>query len=342
MGVRSHPLLLELALNTEGRSVMNKVLATSETPAIGKKGFRRFSETGISTYLMLSPFALLFLVFSVYPVLASLRLSFMRYNAICNPKQAPCGSVGFGNYTTLIFHDDRFHKALSNTALYVVGAVILGMIASLSLALSLQEDSRANRVLRVIFFLPSVTSGIAVVLVWGWVFRGDGVGLLNEFLKLFGVAPIQWLATTWMAIPILIFMSIWGGAGFGMILFLAGLNSIPAMYYEAAVIDGAGPRERFRYITLPLLRPVMVYVGITGVIGAFQIFEGVYLLFPTSVGSIGGLRDMALMIVPYLYDAGFNKFRLGYASAIAWILFAIIFTVSMINLKITRSLEDLK
>ena len=216
------------------------------------------------------------------------------------------------------------------------------MIASLSLALSLQEDSRANRVLRVIFFLPSVTSGIAVVLVWGWVFRGDGVGLLNAFLKLFGVAPIQWLATTWMAIPILIFMSIWGGAGFGMILFLAGLNSIPAMYYEAAVIDGAGPRERFRYITLPLLRPVMVYVGITGVIGAFQIFEGVYLLFPTSVGSIGGLRDMALMIVPYLYDAGFNKFRLGYASAIAWILFAIIFTVSMINLKITRSLEDLK
>jgi multiple sugar transport system permease protein len=307
-----------------------------------KTGFRKFSDVGLSTYLMLSPFALLFLVFSVYPVLASLRLSFMRYNAICNPDQSPCGSVGFGNYTTLILHDDRFHKALANTALYVVGAVILGMIASLSLALALQEDTRSNRVLRVIFFLPSVTSGIAVVLVWGWVFRGDGVGLLNAMLSIFSVQPIEWLATTWMAIPILVFMSIWGGAGFGMILFLAGLNSIPAMYYEAAVIDGAGPRERFRYITLPLLRPVMVYVGITGIIGAFQIFEGVYLLFPTSVGSIGGLRDMALMIVPYLYDAGFNKFRLGYASAIAWILFAIIFMVSMINLKLTRSLEDLK
>ncbi len=307
-----------------------------------KTGFRKFSDVGISTYLMLSPFALLFLVFSVYPVLASLRLSFMRYNAICNPLKTPCGSVGFGNYSSLIFHDDRFHKALSNTAIYVVGAVILGMIASLTLALSLQEDIRSNRILRVIFFLPSVTSGIAVVLVWGWVFRGDGVGLLNSMLHVFGVSPIEWLATTWMAIPILIFMSIWGGAGFGMILFLAGLNSIPAMYYEAAVIDGAGPRERFRYITLPLLRPVMVYVGITGIIGAFQIFEGVYLLFPTSVGSIGGLRDMALMIVPYLYDSGFNKFRLGYASAIAWVLFAIIFIVSMINLRITRSLEDLK
>lgn len=313
-----------------------------EGEASRKTGFRKFSDVGVSTYLMLSPFALLFIVFSVYPVLASLRLSFMRYNAICNPDQSPCGSVGFGNYTTLIFHDDRFHKALANTAIYVVGAVILGMIASLLLALTLQEDSRANRVLRVIFFLPSVTSGIAVVLVWGWVFRGDGVGLLNAVLKTVGVQPIEWLATTWMAIPILIFMSIWGGAGFGMILFLAGLNSIPAMYYEAAVIDGAGPKERFRYITLPLLRPVMVYVGITGIIGAFQIFEGVYLLFPTSVGSIGGLRDMALMIVPYLYDSGFNKFRLGYASAIAWVLFAIIFFVSMINLKLTRSLEDLK
>ena len=312
------------------------------TAAVGKKGFRKFSEAGIATYLMLSPFAILFLVFSVYPVLASLRLSFMRYNAICNPDQAPCVSVGFGNYTALILHDDRFHKALSNTTLYVIGAVILGMMASLSLALTLQQDTRINRVMRVIFFLPSVTSGIAVVLVWGWVFRGDGVGLLNAFLNIFGIAPVEWLATTWMAIPILIFMSIWGGAGFGMILFLAGLNSIPAMYYEAAVIDGAGHKERFRYITLPLLRPVMVYVGITSTIGAFQIFEGVYLLFPTSVGSIGGLQDMALMIVHYLYDAGFNKFRLGYASAIAWVLFAIIFCVSMINLKITRSLEDLK
>ena len=179
-------------------------------------------------------------------------------------------------------------------------------------------------------------------MVWGWVFRGDGVGLLNAIIRKFGINPVEWLATPSMAIPILIFMSIWGGAGFGMILFLAGLNSIPAMYYEAAVIDGAGPRQRFRYITLPLLRPVMVYVLITGIIGAFQIFEGVYLLFPTSVGSIGGLKDMALMLVPYLYDMGFNRFRMGYASAIAWILFFIIFVISYINIKATKSLEDLR
>jgi multiple sugar transport system permease protein len=307
-----------------------------------KTGWRKYSEAGIATYLMVAPFALLFIVFSVYPVLSSLRLSFMRYNAICNPEKSPCGSVGFGNYQALIFDDSRFHKALLNTTLYVIGSVILGMIASLSLALALQEDTKSNRILRVIFFLPSVTSGIAIVLVWGWVFRGDDVGLLNALFNIIGLPQVEWLATPKLAIPILIFMAMWGGAGFGMILFLAGLNSIPAMYYEAAVIDGAGPRERFRYITLPLLKPVMVYVGITGMIGAFQIFEGVYLLFPTSVGSIGGLQDMALMIVPYLYDMGFNKFRLGYASAIAWVLFAIIFAISMINLRITRSLEDLR
>ena len=313
-----------------------------EKPVTKKTGFRRWSDGGIASYLMLAPFVLLFIMWSVYPVIASLRLSFMRYNAICDPEQAPCGSVGLGNYTTLLFHDPRFIKALTNTSLYVIGAVLLGMIASLSLALALQEDTKSNRVLRVIFFLPTVTSGIAIVMVWGWVFRGDGVGLLNAIVAKFGVNPIEWLATPSFAIPILIFMSIWGGAGFGMILFLAGLNSIPAMYYEAAVIDGAGPRQRFRYITLPLLRPVMVYVLITGIIGAFQIFEGVYLLFPTSVGSIGGLKDMALMLVPYLYDMGFNRFRMGYASAIAWILFFIIFVISYINIKVTKSLEDLR
>ena len=113
-----------------------------ETPSNKKTGFYRWSDSGISSYLMLAPFVLLFLIFSVYPVLASLRLSFMRYNAICNPDKSPCGSVGFGNYTTLILDDARFHKALINTTLYVIGAVLIGMIASLSLALSLQSHKR--------------------------------------------------------------------------------------------------------------------------------------------------------------------------------------------------------
>lgn len=309
-----------------------------------KTGFRRFSDGGFSTYSMLGPFVALFLIWSAYPVFKSLQMSFQRYNAICNKDQYPCGSVGFKNYSTLIMSDARFHKALFHSALYVVGAVVLSMAASLALAIALQEDNRQNRILRVIFFLPSVTSSVAITLVWGWVFGGTSIGMANAVLQRLGIIshPIEWLATPPLAIPILIFLSVWGGAGFGMILFLAGLNAIPSSYYEAAVIDGAGPRERFRYITLPLLRPVMVYVGITGTIGAFQIFETIYLIFPSSVGSIGGFKDEALMIVPYLYDAGFKHFRLGYASAVAWVLFAIIFLISLVNLRLTKSLEDLR
>lgn len=291
---------------------------------------------------MLGPFVVLFLAFSIYPIFASWRLSFMRYNAICDEAMSPCGSVQFGNYYRLFFEDDRFHKALLNTSYYVIGAVSLTMLASLGLALALQKDNRANRVLRVIFFLPSVTSSIAVVLVWGWVFRGDGVGLLNGILAAVGLPAVEWLATPALAVPILVIMSVWGGCGYGMVLFLAGINAIPTYYYEAAMIDGATPRQRFRYITLPLLKPVMTYVAITSIIGAFQIFEGVYLLFPTSVGSVGGLQDMALMLVPYLYDQGFIHFRLGYASAIAWVLFAIIFVISLVNLKLSKSFEDLR
>lgn len=308
----------------------------------GRKGFYKWSDSGLSSYLMLAPFVVLFLAFSVYPIFASFRLSFMRYNAICDEEQSPCGSVRFGNYYRLFFEDERFHKALLNTSYYVVGAVSLTIIASLLLALALQADTKSNRILRVVFFLPSVTSSIATVLVWGWVFRGDGVGLLNGALSAVGIAPVEWLATPALAVPILVLMSVWGGAGYGMILFLAGINSIPTYYYEAAMIDGANPRQRFRYITLPLLKPVMTYVGITSIIGAFQIFEGVYLLFPTSVGSVGGLQDMALMLVPYLYDQGFIHFRLGYASAIAWVLFGIIFIISLINLKLSKSFEDLR
>jgi len=307
-----------------------------------RKGFYKWSDSGLSSYLMLAPFVLLFVAFSIYPIFASFRLSFMRYNAICDEELSPCGSVRFGNSYRLFFADARFHKALLNTSYYVVGAVSLTIIASLMLAIALQADTKSNCILRVVFFLPSVTSSIVPVLVWCWVFRGAGFGLLNGVLSALGISPVDWLATPALAFPILVLMSVWGGAVYGMILFLAGINSIPTYYYEAAMIDGANPRQRFRYITLPLLKPLMTYVGITSIIGAFQIFAGVYLLFPTSVGSVGGLQDMALMLVPYLYDQGFIHFRLGYASAIAWVLFGIIFIISLINLKLSKSFEDLR
>jgi multiple sugar transport system permease protein len=194
-------------------------------------------------------------------------------------------------------------------------------------------------VLRVIFFLPAVTSGVAITAVWKWIFAGQSFGLVNSFLRLFGVAPITFLANVDWTMRILIWLALWGGMGFPMILFLAGLKNIPQELYEAAAIDGASVPQRFRRITLPLLRPTFIYVVVIGIIGAFQVFDMVYIVFSTTE-TIGGALDSALTVVTYLYDQGFNLFELGYAASIAWVLFAVIFVMTMISLSVGRVNEQ--
>ena len=137
-------------------------------------------------------------------------------------------------------------------------------------------------------------------------------------------------------IPILIFLAIWGGVGYNMILFLAGLGAIPAELYEAATVDGATTRQKFRHITLPLLRPTTLFLVVTGIIGSFQLFDAAYVLFATNAFGAGGAQDGALTVVSYLYDRGFRLFQLGYASSIAWVLFMIIFVFTLINLRVGR------
>ena len=217
--------------------------------------------------------------------------------------------------------DPRFWKALYNTTLYTLGAVFFSTFGGLSLALFLQKQTRLNMVLRVVFFLPAVTSGVAITAVWKWIFAGQSFGLVNSFLRLLGVAPITFLANVDWTMRILIWLALWGGMGFPMILFLAGLKNIPQELYEAAAIDGASVPQRFRHITLPLLRPTFLYVVVMGIIGAFQVFDMVYIVFSTTE-TIGGVLDSALTVVTYLYDQGFNMFELGYAASIAWVLFA--------------------
>jgi len=215
----------------------------------------------------------------------------------------------------------------------VIGRIVFGLMV----AMILRRQSPTNYVLRLIFFLPSVTASIAVTVVWGWLFRGQPYGLINYVLLQTGAVtePISFLNDANWTMPILVIMSIWGGIGYNMILFLAGLQNIPAELYEVAAIDGATPWAMFRRITFPLLRPTTLYVTITSIIGGFQIFEAVYILFASSEG-MGGVLDSGLTVVPYLYDAGFRLFSMGYASAIAWILFAIIFVLTLINLRVGR------
>lgn len=246
----------------------------------------------------------------------------------------------FGTQYLIGAKDPRFWTALINTATFAFWTVIGRLILGLVIALILQKQTRLNYLLRMIFFLPSVTASIAVTVVWGWIFKGQSYGLINYLLLQAGIVaePISFLNDANWTMPILVFMTVWGGIGYNMILFLAGLQNINPELYEVAAIDGAEPWTVFRKITWPLLRPTTIYVVITSVIGAFQVFESVYILYSSAEG-IGGVLDSGLAVVPYLYENGFGLFRMGYASAIAWILFAIIFVLTLINLRVGRANE---
>lgn len=293
---------------------------------------RNRARTLFEVYLMLSPFLILFAVFVIWPILYSLYLSFTEFNAIRAPQW-----VGLENFGRLL-QDGRFHKAIVNTLSYVALVVSLTTVLGLSLALVFRKSNPFNNVIRTLFFLPSVTSSIALGLLWRWIFTGEAYGLANTFRDFLNLPSVTFLANPNWTLPVLVIMAVWGGMGYTMILFLAGLNAIPPELHEAAAIDGASVRQRFWAITLPLLRPTMLFVVVTGMIGAFQVFDAVYIVF-RSVESIGGVLDSGLMIVPYLYDRGFNRFQLGYASAIAWVLFMIIFLITLVNLRVGRTSE---
>jgi multiple sugar transport system permease protein len=259
-----------------------------------------------------------------------------QYQALFSKySRLPPDYVGLENYKELLTKDIRFRRALRNMAVYVPSVVVLNVFFGLSLAMVFRGEGVGKQIMRVVFFMPSVTSSIALFALWRWVFTGETYGLANTLRSWIGLEPITFLANPDWTMRILILMATWGGMGYSMLLFLAGLNAIPTNLYEAAAIDGANEWGSFLHITLPGLRPVLLYVVITGMIGAFQTFEAVYIVF-RSVQSIGGVLDSGLMIVPYLYDRGFNRFKLGYASSIAWVLFFIIFVVTLINLSIGR------
>ncbi|MFC7484544.1 ABC transporter permease subunit [Luedemannella flava] len=284
---------------------------------------------------MMAPFAVLFGVFVIYPLVKSLYLSFTNYRGIKPPVW-----IGLENYTSL-FGDERFRKAMLNTFLYVAGSVTPddhhgahrgdGVPRA-----ELAAPHGAGAVLPAVGHLGDrAQPDLEVDLLARGLRHGEPVR--RPLRRRPGGVAVDAVARG----AVLVFMGVWGGIGYGMVIFVAGLNAIPEEYYESARMDGATPWQQFTKITLPLLRPVTAYVVITGLIGAFQIFEAVFIIFFRSAGVIGGLHDSALMIVPYLYDQGFGHFYLGRASAIAWVLLVIIFVISMIHLRITRANRDL-
>jgi multiple sugar transport system permease protein len=284
------------------------------------------------SYLFIAPVVGLFFVFVFIPVISSFFLSFTRYNALSAPKW-----VGLDNYYQIFAKDPRFWKALGNTFIYVCAVVPIGIAISLLLAVAINQKIKFKNFYQAIFFMPAVTSVVAISVIWKWLFAGEKYGLINHWLLKVGINPIDWLMSPTWTLPAIIIMSIWAGLGYNMILLLAGLQTIPQTFYEAADIDGAGTWGKFWNITLPLLRPALLFAVIMSMINSFQLFEQVYIMTSGTGVGVGGVLDSALSLVAYLYERGFQRFEMGYASAIAYILFAIILAVTLINMKVIRA-----
>jgi multiple sugar transport system permease protein len=273
----------------------------------------------------------LFFVFVIGPLIVSLYWSFTEFNGMQSPKW-----VGLENYRNIFTNDPRFWKSIRNTIFYTLAVIPPGVALSLMLAIAIDQKIRFKSFFRAIYFIPSVTSVIALSVIWKWLFAGEKYGLINYLLILIGLKPIDWLTSPVWTLPAIMIMSIWTGIGYNMILFLAGLQTIPAAVYEAADIDGAGTWDKFRYITMPLLKPTTVFVVIMGFIASFQVFERIYIMTESEFG-IGGVLDSALTVVAYLYDVGFRKFHMGYASALGYIVFVVIFIITIVNIKFLKS-----
>ena len=277
-----------------------------------------------TAWLFISPWVLGFIFFLALPVALSVYYSFTAFNVFQPPRW-----IGLANFRALST-DPLFWKALYNTAYYTFLSVPLMMIISLGIALLLNSKLRGMRIFRTIFFLPSVLSGVGVALLWLWIFNPD-YGLINLLLGYLGIEGPLWLYSPQWAKPAMVIMSLWGLGGV-MVINLAGLQSVPEQLYEAARVDGASNWAQFRYVTLPMLSPTLFFNFITLTIGSFQVFTQAYIM------TGGGPVHSTLFYVLYLFQTAFESLRMGYASAMAWILFFVIVGVSLFQLAVSRRL----
>ena len=279
---------------------------------IKKSKMSMASQEALWGYFFLSPWILGLILFVGGPIIASLILAFCQWDLIQPPV-----FVGLKNFE-LMMKDSRFWASLLNTFYYTFFAVPLGIVGSIAVALLMNQKWKSVRLLRTIYYLPSVTAGVASAIIWMWLFNPD-FGLINYGLSLFGVKGPLWLADEHWSKPALVIMSLWGVGG-NMIIYLAGLQGVPRQLYEAAEIDGAGMTGKFWHITIPMLTPVIFFNLIMSIVWSFQIFTQVYVM----TGGQGGPADSTLVLVLYIYQKAFKFHQMGYASAAAWVLFIII------------------
>jgi multiple sugar transport system permease protein len=274
-------------------------------------------------YLFLLPNILGFLAFSIFPLLFAIGLSFTRWDLISKP-----AFIGLGNYEKLFMEDESFRIAVKNTLVFTAMSVPAGTIISLILANVLNQKIRGTTFYRTAYFLPVVSSSIAIALVWAWVFNPD-FGLVNEMLSIFGLPRLKWLASSTWALPAVVIVSVWRGIGPSTVIFLAGLQGIPEELYDAGKIDGANARQLFRHITIPMLSPTTFFVIVVSIIGSFQVFDLIFMM------TQGGPGRASLVLVYYIYQHAFRWFGMGYAASIAVVLFIVIFVLTLIQLRLS-------
>ena len=283
----------------------------------------------LSAYAFLAPALLLIAVFFFLPVLAALLLSFTDFDIYALGDLHRLRFVGLQNYGQLL-QSPLFWTALGNTFYFVAVGGPLSVAVSLSAALLVSSRlTRFPGFFRAVFFLPVVTTLVAVAVVWRYLYH-PRYGLLNYGLSLLSIDPIDWLGDPDWAMPAIMLMAVWKNFGFNMIIFIAGLQNIPISLYEAARIDGAGAWRQFRYITLPLLGPTFLFVALMTMIGYFQVFAEPYVM------TQGGPANHTLSVVLLMYEEGFRWWNIGYASAAAFVLFALILAVTALQLKLRR------
>lgn len=279
----------------------------------------------LTAWFFLLPGFVGFTIFVFGAVAFSLGLSLFEWDMLTKPV-----FVGFRNFTRLLFEDKTFHLVFKNTLWFVLGTVPTRVILGLAFALILIRNIPGRTFFRAVVFLPVIIPTVAAAMVWRWIFNAD-FGLLNDFLYRIGVSNLpRWLSDPKWALVAIIILSVWKDVGFSTVIFMAGLQGIPAVVYEAAKLDGANSWKMFIHITLPLLSPTTFFVIVINVISSFQVFDQAYVL------TGGGPGNATNTIVYYIYNNAFQWFRMGYAAAIAWVLFGVIFAATFVQFKYQR------
>ena len=280
-------------------------------------------------YLFLLPSLIGFTIFVLVPIIGALVLSFYKWNLI-----SPAQFVGLDNYSQLM-QDSVFRKVLGNTFFYAVTIVPLQLIIGLVMAVALNQGIRGLELYRVIYFMPVVTNIVAVAIVFQWLLNRD-FGVANAWVWQLAdatgwhIAPPDWLNSSFWAKPAVVLLTLWKNVGFTMVIYLAGLQAVPESLYDASKVDGASGWQRFRYVTMPMVSPTTFFLLVIQMIGAFQLFAEPFVM------TNGGPAQATLSIVMYIYQNAFEFGRMGKATAIAWILFAIIFVFTLIQTQLQR------